>query len=201
MKKATIASIFALLGAFQAQADQRTFLQAPPTVDEYLAFLKQNEGTTQVQYRGIQMMPPAPAVEVPTGGAGSAPAAGSQPQAAAPQPEPASEILAVNVQFALDSAVIPESFVPYLSSLAEALRQPDARGKLLVVTGHTDSQGSDAYNSELSMRRARAVEDYLIALGAPVGSIVSTGKGESELINGHEDDHALNRRVEFRVAG
>ena len=200
MKKATIASIFALLGAFQAQADQRTFLQAPPTVDEYLAFLKQTEGTTQVQYRGIQIMQPARAVEVPSGGAGS-PGAPPQPQAAPPQPEPASEILAVNVQFALDSAVIPESFVPYLSSLAEALRQPAARGKLLVVTGHTDSQGSDAYNSELTMRRAQAVEDYLIALGAPVGSIVSTGKGESELISGHEDDHALNRRVEFRVAG
>lgn len=198
MKKATIASIFALIGAFHAQADQRTFLQAPPTVDEYLAFLKQNENPTQVQYRGIQMMQPAPSMSASSGGASST---GSQAQATAPQPQPTSEILAVNVQFALDSADIPESFVPYLASLAEALRQPDARGKLLVVTGHTDSQGSDAYNRELSMRRAFAVEDYLVTLGAPVGSIVASGKGESELITGHEGDHALNRRVEFRVAG
>ena len=123
-------------------------------------------------------------------------------QAAAPaQPEPKPTILAAPVNFDLDSAAVPTDFAEYLINLAEAMKRPEAAGKLLIISGHTDSQGSDAYNLELSMRRAGAIETFLLQRGVSPGQLVSTGKGEGDLIAGREMDHAVNRRVEFKVAG
>lgn len=52
--------------------------------------------------------------------------------------------------------------------------------EVVLVTGHTDRIGSDAYNQKLSQRRADAVKDYLVAQGVEANRIETAAKGESE---------------------
>jgi outer membrane protein OmpA-like peptidoglycan-associated protein/opacity protein-like surface antigen len=52
----------------------------------------------------------------------------------------------------------------------------------IIIIGHTDSSGSDAYNEALSLRRATAVKGALVSLGIAEDKISPTGKGETELL-------------------
>jgi OOP family OmpA-OmpF porin len=74
-------------------------------------------------------------------------------------------------------------------------------GVAVIVEGHTDSVGSDAYNKKLSLRRADAVRQYLVKHGIPADRITAEGFGESSPVasNDTEDGRAQNRRVELRV--
>jgi OmpA-OmpF porin, OOP family len=68
------------------------------------------------------------------------------------------------------------------------------------IEGHTSTEGTDAYNRDLSERRASAVAEQLVALGFPVGALTTVGLGESEpLVFPDEDEsaRAINRRVEI----
>lgn len=69
------------------------------------------------------------------------------------------------------------------------------------IEGHTDSQGSDAYNQDLSERRAEAVRNYLVQGGFDSQRIQSHGMGESNPIanNGSAEGRANNRRVEIII--
>jgi outer membrane protein OmpA-like peptidoglycan-associated protein len=71
------------------------------------------------------------------------------------------------------------------------------------VEGHTDNVGSAAMNSELSLRRAITVRDYLIAQGVAASSIDVAGLGLAAPIgdNGTADGRTRNRRVEIVVSG
>ena len=71
----------------------------------------------------------------------------------------------------------------------------------ILVVGHTDSVGTDAYNQDLSQRRALAAGNYLQTLGVPASRLRTTGKGESEPIQPNETDagRAQNRRVEIAI--
>ncbi|HUF73720.1 MAG TPA: OmpA family protein [Gammaproteobacteria bacterium] len=71
------------------------------------------------------------------------------------------------------------------------------------VEGHTDSTGSVATNNELSLRRALAARDYLIAQGVAASSIDVSGLGLSQPIadNSTSEGRARNRRVEIVVSG
>lgn len=71
----------------------------------------------------------------------------------------------------------------------------------ILITGHTDSYGSDAYNVDLSIRRASTVRDFLVGAGIPKELMSIDGKGESEPIadNATAEGRARNRRVELRV--
>jgi len=71
------------------------------------------------------------------------------------------------------------------------------------VEGHTDSTGSVATNSELSLKRAMTVRDYLIEQGVPASSIDVAGLGLSTPIgdNSTTEGRARNRRVEIVVSG
>jgi OOP family OmpA-OmpF porin len=82
--------------------------------------------------------------------------------------------------------------------------------KAVIVTGHTDRIGSDAYNQKLSERRANQVKDYLAAQGVDAAIIEAVGKGESEPVvqcAGNKATKKLisclqpNRRVEIRAEG
>ncbi len=50
----------------------------------------------------------------------------------------------------------------------------------LLITGHTDSKGSDEYNQALGYRRAQSVKDYFESKGIPAGKITIDSKGEKE---------------------
>jgi OOP family OmpA-OmpF porin len=67
----------------------------------------------------------------------------------------------------------------------------------VLIEGHTDSKGSDAYNLSLSDRRAKSVYDYLTSRGVDPARLSSIGKGESMPIadNETEEGRQQNRRV------
>ena len=71
----------------------------------------------------------------------------------------------------------------------------------VLIVGHTDSVGTDAYNLDLSQRRALAASAYLQSLGVPAARLQTQGKGESEPIasNDTEDGRQRNRRVEIAI--
>ena len=86
-----------------------------------------------------------------------------------------------------------------LDKVAEALKnQADHK---IVVEGHTDSQGTEPSNLELSQRRAQVVRDYLVSRGVPNEAISSMGLGQSRPVadNRSPDGRASNRRVEIIV--
>jgi outer membrane protein OmpA-like peptidoglycan-associated protein len=69
----------------------------------------------------------------------------------------------------------------------------------LYITGHTDTIGTEQYNLVLSINRAKAVYDYLIAQGVMETRLSYEGKGESQALNNNQQKENLgkNRRVEF----
>jgi uncharacterized repeat protein (TIGR01451 family)/fimbrial isopeptide formation D2 family protein len=71
------------------------------------------------------------------------------------------------------------------------------------VQGHTDSQGNDAYNLDLSQRRAKQVMAYLIKKGVDAKRLTSQGYGETQPIadNKTVKGRATNRRVVFKIIG
>ena len=86
-----------------------------------------------------------------------------------------------------------------LDQVANALLA--VRERYLLVEGHTDSQGSDSYNQNLSQRRADAVRDYIVQRGYPADHIQARGKGEYSPIadNASPEGRANNRRVEIVI--
>ncbi len=71
----------------------------------------------------------------------------------------------------------------------------------LTIAGHTDSQGDDRYNLNLSQRRADAVKAYFVNADADVGLIRSVGYGESQPVESNDTDkgRTQNRRIEFKL--
>ncbi|MDH3680833.1 MAG: OmpA family protein [Acidimicrobiia bacterium] len=105
------------------------------------------------------------------------------------------------VLFATGSAEIAPDFIPLLGAGLRLLQvQP---GVTLEVTGHTDSQGSEALNLALSQSRVDAVKGFFVAQGIDPERVVAIGKGETEsrADNGTAEGRQANRRVEFLVKG
>jgi OOP family OmpA-OmpF porin len=71
------------------------------------------------------------------------------------------------------------------------------------IDGHTDDEGPEDFNRDLSLRRARAVLDYMVAAGLPDANLSAEGFGESRPIadNGTAEGRAKNRRIEFTLEG
>lgn len=85
---------------------------------------------------------------------------------------------------------------PLLTFLKE---HPD---RTLLIEGHTDSTGSDAYNLDLSQRRAEAVRNFLVLNGISSDRVLARGYGESYPVttNTTEAGRQQNRRVEIVIA-
>ena len=84
-----------------------------------------------------------------------------------------------------------------LNRLAEFMR--DNEKMRVIVEGHTDSQGADSYNEELSRERARAVADALAGRGIAPDRIEALGRGETYPVatNDSSAGRQQNRRVEI----
>lgn len=109
--------------------------------------------------------------------------------------------LASDLTFDVDSAALTADAESSLSDLAAYLKRFSSGS--LTVTGHTDDVADDAYNQDLSERRAQAVADRLAALTDLASwTLTVSGKGESEPKVPNTDDasRAVNRRVEVVIA-
>jgi len=105
-----------------------------------------------------------------------------------------------DVSFAVGSSSVSSKFAPVLVNFASTLNQNPVT--TVTITGHTDSSGSDAINNPLSLNRANAARDYLVARGVSSQRIATDGRGSREPIadNSSESGRAKNRRVEIYVA-
>ncbi len=105
-----------------------------------------------------------------------------------------------DVLFAFNKAELSAQAAPRLDKLANFLRQfPDRK---LIIEGHTDSVGGDAYNQELSERRAQAVQNALVQRGVAPDRITARGYGKTYPVadNASPEGRAMNRRVEIVIA-
>jgi len=102
------------------------------------------------------------------------------------------------IYFDVDSDVIQPQSTPTLSEIGDMLQKhEDMR---IAIEGHTDSQGADDYNMELSDRRAAAVVGFLVEeYGIDPGRLESAGFGETKPVGDNEskEGRAQNRRVEL----
>ncbi len=107
-----------------------------------------------------------------------------------------SVIVLRGVNFAFDSYALDAKAQGILSEAAEIIKsQP---GKNVVLTGWTDSIGSNAYNAKLSKNRANAVKSYLSEQGVPASRMTTVGKGKSfKYDNNSEEGRYMNRRTEI----
>jgi len=101
--------------------------------------------------------------------------------------------------FDFDSDVIKPAAASNLQELARSLNKFGDSN--IMIVGHTDSQGDDAYNMGLSQRRANSASAYLQSQGVPASRITTAGRGESEPVasNDTEAGKAQNRRVEIAI--
>ncbi len=105
--------------------------------------------------------------------------------------------LSGSVLFRSDEATLMPGAASRLDQVVDALSTTSNRN--VTVEGYTDSQGSDAYNIDLSQRRADAVRDYLVHRGYDSSRVQAHGIGEGRPIadNATAEGRANNRRVEI----
>ena len=141
--------------------------------------------------------PPAPMVVPPP----PPPTPPAPPPPPAPKPVSEKVTMAADAHFDFDKAVLKPEGRAKLDDLVGKLKAVNL--EVVIVIGHTDSIGSDAYNKKLSLRRAAAVKAYLVSKGIEANRIYTEGKGESQPIadNKTKEGRAKNRRVEIEVVG
>jgi OmpA-OmpF porin, OOP family len=105
------------------------------------------------------------------------------------------------IHFDFDKYNIKPEWVPVLEEAVAILR--DNPSMNVIIEGHTDSVGTEAYNQGLSERRARSVYNFFRQNGIAAARLQTVGYGESRPIasNDTEEGRALNRRVELKVVG
>ncbi len=96
------------------------------------------------------------------------------------------------------ASVLPEE-LPRLQAVADALKQ--IPGRTFRVVGHTARVGTEKSQQELSVRRAKAIVDYLVSEGIPADRFLYEGRGGTEPVapNDTEENMAKNRRVEIVI--
>ncbi len=111
------------------------------------------------------------------------------------QPVIPAPLISYNINFEFDSTELSASSKAILDQAVNALSQ-DAE-LVMVITGHADAIGSEKYNLNLSLRRARAAGEYLRSRGINGDRITEEGRGESEPLasNDTKEGRAVNRRV------
>jgi OOP family OmpA-OmpF porin len=104
-----------------------------------------------------------------------------------------------SIRFETGRAAIDPDSAGLLDRLIEtAMRCPAAN---IEIAGHTDADGNDGLNQELSEKRAQAVADYLVRAGLPADRFKAAGYGslQPRASNDTDEGRAQNRRIEFLV--
>lgn len=116
------------------------------------------------------------------------------------------EIVIENIYYDYDKANIRPDAALELDKVVSLLEENPSI--IIELGSHTDSRGSDAYNLNLSQRRADSAVKYIIDNGISKARITAKGYGETKLVNKcsngircSEEEHQMNRRTEFKVTG
>jgi len=155
-----------------AAADERVVMDEPTAAELIEALAPQK----QPVYRGIR------------------PRSERTEARSAPPAEPAAVELPM-VTFAFDSAELTPRAARVLEELARALRSEQLQGSRILIEGHTDAIGDEAYNLELSRARADAVRRFLAARDVDPARLEVVGRGQAELLDPERPAAAVNRRV------
>lgn len=107
---------------------------------------------------------------------------------------PAPQAIAFHVNFAFNSAVLPDSAHEMIDMIARLMKETTTIK--VRVEGHTDATGAAAYNVFLSEKRALSVGEYLVQQGIDPSRLEVVGKGMAEPLTANRYDPA-NRRVQF----
>jgi len=126
------------------------------------------------------------------------------PLAALPTPEECVEkinaaVAQKKITFAPSSTDIEDDAMTTIDSISELLR--DCQTVKIEIGGHTDSQGREVMNQQLSQARADAVLNAIMARRVLTSNLTAKGYGETQPIadNGTEAGREANRRIEFRL--
>jgi outer membrane protein OmpA-like peptidoglycan-associated protein len=103
----------------------------------------------------------------------------------------------LEINFDYNSADISAKSLPTAQALGRALTNPDLKGSTFVVAGYTDAAGGEAYNQDLSERRADAIKRYLTdKFSIPGPDLVTVGYGKTKLKDPADPLSGVNRRVQ-----
>lgn len=107
-------------------------------------------------------------------------------------------IIVNNLFFDFDSYELKKESIPELNRLAEFLKSN--KNKIEII-GHTDSEGNEKYNKDLSLKRANSVKEFLVKKGINKNLLDTKGMGESAPLkqNTSDENKSLNRRVEIKI--
>ncbi|HCY74377.1 MAG TPA: hypothetical protein DHV28_00515 [Ignavibacteriales bacterium] len=103
------------------------------------------------------------------------------------------------ILFGFDSSTLQPEAKTNIKKLADILKKyPDSN---ILITGHTDSDGTENYNQTLSEKRAKSVSDYAMLQGISSSRLQTIGLGETEPIASNDTDYgkSQNRRVEIAI--
>jgi OOP family OmpA-OmpF porin len=120
------------------------------------------------------------------------------PKAQMPPKSPRGTWVFKDIKFEFDQATLMESSYPTLETIFAAMR--DTPELKVEIQGHTCAMGSDAYNLDLSQRRAQTVLEHLKSKGITAARMTAKGYGESQPMDTNEtfEGRANNRRVELK---
>lgn len=110
-------------------------------------------------------------------------------------------ILSSDVTFGFDKSDLTPQGRDTLAALATRIMKSLPSIESIVVIGHTDSIGTDAYNQTLSEKRANSVAQFLVSSGIPAAKVFMEGRGEGEPVadNATKEGRAKNRRVQIHI--
>jgi outer membrane protein OmpA-like peptidoglycan-associated protein len=105
------------------------------------------------------------------------------------------------VKFQEDSAVLTDEGKGLLNEVATLINQNKASLKKIQIDGHTNNNGGETHNLQLSLNRSRAVKKYLISKGVASNILEARGFGQMKPKVPNTDPKAIeiNRRVEFNI--
>jgi outer membrane protein OmpA-like peptidoglycan-associated protein len=103
----------------------------------------------------------------------------------------------LEITFDYNSANISSAAMPGVQALGQALSADGLRGSTFMVGGHTDAVGGEAYNQDLSERRADAIKRYLVEkFGIAGADLVTVGYGKTMPKDAAHPMDPANRRVQ-----